>query len=73
MDIERDYARLLKVLASNIKQVRTRLELTQEEMADRGFNYRFYQKLESGTYSPNLFTLHRLAKAFKVKITEFLK
>jgi len=72
MDIEGSYRKLLKRLAANIKKARKARGLTQEEMATYGINYRHYQKIESGRYSPNLYTLHRLAKIFRVSIREFL-
>lgn len=71
MKIERDYGKLLKMIAANIQRIRKDLGLTQEDMAEHGFNYRHYQKLESGSYSPNLRTLHRLAVVLKVSIREF--
>jgi len=61
---------VLSRLASNIKMHRNKLALTQEDMMDFGFNYRFFQKLESGTYCPSLRTLHRVASALKVDIKD---
>ena len=72
MGIENDYKKLLECIAVNIRRIRHQRQLTQEDMMDLGFNYRFFQKLESGTYSPNLRTLHRLARALHVNIKEFL-
>jgi len=71
MSVEKDYKIMLGTLAENIKRIRTEKGLTQEGMIKFGFNYRHYQRIESGEYSPNLFTLFRLAKAFKVPITKF--
>jgi len=45
--------------------------LTQEDMIEFGFNYRHYQKIESGAYSMNLYTLWRLSVAFEVSIDIF--
>ena len=67
------YDRLLKQVAKNIKKARVNKGLTQENMSDHGFNYRHYQKIESGSYSMNLYTLHRLSKIFKVDIKFFFK
>jgi transcriptional regulator with XRE-family HTH domain len=71
MTVQRDYDKLLQCIAYNIRRLRRSRDLTQEDMIDFGFNYRHYQKLESGSYSPNLRTLHRLAIVFKTNITEF--
>jgi DNA-binding XRE family transcriptional regulator len=72
-DMEKAYNRLLKRIALNIKRLRKRRKLTQEQMVDHGFSYRFYQKLESGSYSFNLYTLHRLSVAFKVDVQDFFR
>lgn len=69
----REYEKLLKRVSDNIKKIRKKSGLTQEQMTDHGFNYRYYQKLESGNYSFNLYTLHRLSLAFKVSIQDFFR
>ena len=67
------YIKLLAKIAKNIKTARLKKKLTQEDMIQFGFGYRFYQKLESGRYSFNLFTLHRVAAALKVNIQDLLR
>ena len=69
----RSYKSVIKDLAFNIKKLRTDHSFTQERMAEFGFNYRFYQKLESGSYSPNLHTIYRLAEFFKVDVADLFK
>jgi transcriptional regulator with XRE-family HTH domain len=69
----KSYAVTLKTISKNIKAQRELKSLTQEDMVDFGFNYRHYQKIESGVYSMNLETLHRLAEALDVSIVELLK
>ena len=73
MDQDQSYDLLLKRIAKNIKKARKQKGLTQENMMDYGFNYRHYQKIESGTYSMNLYTLHRLSIIFNVSIRNLLK
>ncbi len=73
MSTDRDYAKLLNKVSQNVKQARLARDLTQEDMVQFGFNYRHYQKLESGKYSLNLHTLHRLAKALKTEVRDFFK
>ncbi|MEZ4846736.1 MAG: helix-turn-helix transcriptional regulator [Bdellovibrionota bacterium] len=68
---DKEYSLVLKDLSKKIKSLREKKGLTQEKMKDFGFNYRHYQKLESGTYSPSFYTLFRLAKAFKVSLKDF--
>jgi DNA-binding XRE family transcriptional regulator len=65
------YNALVRHLAAKVKELRMAKGYTQEEMAQRfGFNYRYYQKLESGTYTPNLRTIFRIAEVFKVKVRD---
>lgn len=71
MNIDRQYERLLKHVASNIRRLRIKKRLTQEDMANHGFNYRHYQRIESGKHSLNLYSLYRLSKVFGVEVTEF--
>lgn len=75
MDVEADakYRKVIERVAHNIKRIRLARKLTQEDMADFGFSYRWYQKVESGKYSPNLYSLHRIAYAFKVDIKRFFE
>lgn len=73
MDKNTEFDRLLKKIASNIKTYRERSGLTQMDMIDHGFNYRHYQRLESGTTGYNLQTLFRLSKVFKIDISDFFK
>ena len=73
MNTDSDYEAFVKKVAANLKKIRIKRGLTQEEMFTKhGFNYRFYQRLESGTHSFNLFTLYRLAKALRVRVRDFV-
>ena len=67
------YDKLLKRIADNIKRVRKAKGYSQRSMEDHGFDLRNYQRLEAGSHSPSLYTLHKLAVAFRVEISEFLK
>jgi len=65
------YEELLSIVAQNIKRCRIVAGLTQEDMRNRGFNYRFYQRLESGSTNATIFTLYRVASALGVPVAEF--
>ena len=65
--------RLMRLVGQRIKILRQRAELTQEQMQDFGFNYRYFQEIESGTANLTIKTLNRLAKAFKVAPIEFFR
>ena len=73
MNQSQKYENLLKRVSENIKKARKKRGLTQEGMTEFGFNYRHYQKIESGKYSMNLYTLHRLAQHFEVSIETFFQ
>lgn len=73
MNQAKSYSILLKKIAKNIQKARKQKGLTQENMIDYGFNYRHYQKVESGSYSMNLYTLYRLSNIFNVSIRNLLK
>ena len=70
---EKDLKLALETIAANAKHFRQLKGLTQEDMADFGFDYRFYQRVESGKHSMSLYTVVRLASAFDVLPFEMLK
>ncbi|WP_413613216.1 helix-turn-helix domain-containing protein [Bdellovibrio sp. HCB-110] len=63
----------MRRIAENIKKIRKSKGLSQRNMEDFGFDLRNYQRLEAGSHSPSLYTLHKLSIAFRVEISEFLK
>jgi len=70
---ESEYNRFLVGFSKNLRAIIDKLGLTQEELSLKcGMNYRFYQKLESGKYSPSLSTIFKLAQALKIKVTDLL-
>lgn len=71
VSLEAKYQRLLVRIAANIKRVRKGKNLSQAAMSNFGFDLRNYQRLEAGSHSPSLFTLHKLSVAFKVPVEEF--
>lgn len=58
-------------IATNIRRVREAKGLTQEDMMSLGFERRWFQRIESGTYSVSLPTLDRVARALKVDVRLF--
>lgn len=73
MTRQTEYEKLLERIAGNIKAHREKGGLTQMDMVEHGFNYRHYQRIESGGAGLNLMTLFRLSKVFKVKIEDLIK
>ncbi|MBL7716593.1 MAG: helix-turn-helix transcriptional regulator [Bdellovibrionales bacterium] len=72
-EIDKKTWRLVRKIARNIRRVREERKLTQEDMENHGFGPRWYQRFESGKHILTLPTLDKLARAFKVDITEFFK
>lgn len=70
MNLEKEYSKFLVKLSENIKALRLEHGYTQEEMVQFGFNYRHYQKLESGTHSPSLSTLFKISKLYKITLSD---
>lgn len=70
---EKNYQKLLTVFGKNVKKVRESKDLRQADMIEYGFSERYIQKIESGKYSPSLYTVHRLAEAFGVSISELIE
>jgi transcriptional regulator with XRE-family HTH domain len=54
-----------------VHEIRTRRGLTQEDMMERGFSLRHYQRIEAGR-SVTLATMWKLAQAFNVQPRELL-
>ena len=71
--VEQSYQKRLVQIATNIKQVRKSRKLSQRDMEQFGFDLRNYQRLEAGKHSPSVFTLHKLALAFKVPLSRLVK
>lgn len=69
--LDKEVLRLTKRFSTNLKKMRIKKGLTQEDMVEYGFNYRHYQRLESGTNPPSFSTLVRLAQIMGVEVTEF--
>jgi transcriptional regulator with XRE-family HTH domain len=56
-----------KLVGRNVRKVRLRVGLTQEEFAERsGFSQQYISGLEKGRRNPTIVTIYELAKAFGV-------
>lgn len=64
---------LVARIAKNARALRAKADLTQEQMREYGFNYRYYQKIEAEDVTPNLMTLVKLALAFGVDVKDLLR
>ena len=59
--------------AGNLKKLRKSKGVTQEQMRDYGFNYRYYQKMEAGQVNIRLDVIVRLVNTFKCSISDLFK
>jgi XRE family transcriptional regulator, fatty acid utilization regulator len=61
-------------LGSNLREARTRLELTQEQVAERsGVHATEVSRIEAGKRDPKVSTLERLAAAVELPPGQLLK
>ena len=68
---EADFRRFCGEFGQRVRKVRARRGLTQEDMMDRGFSLRHYQRIEAGR-SVTLRTIWKLAKALGVQPKDLL-
>jgi transcriptional regulator with XRE-family HTH domain len=71
--LDERYWKLMRRVAENIRGIRKTKGLTQEDMMALGFERRWFQRIESGTYSVSLPTLDKISRALKADISEFFK
>lgn len=64
-----------KTISENIKKMRTKLDLTQDDLAKKAdIKYTTLMKVESGTVNkPSVQTMAKIAKALGVSIEELIK
>ncbi len=64
-----------KIISENIKKMRTKLGLTQDDLAKRAdVKYTTLMKVESGVVNkPSVQTMAKIAKALGVSIEDLLK
>jgi transcriptional regulator with XRE-family HTH domain len=60
--VEEPFQRFCKVFGQRVRALRERRGLTQEDMMERGFSLRHYQRIEAGR-SVTLRTIWKLARA----------
>ena len=65
--------RLLKLVGKRVRDLRRKAEMTQEDLMSHGFERRYYQRIEAGTVNLSLISLNKLAKAFRVPVSQLLQ
>lgn len=67
-------AQITKKVGQKVRAEREKKKLSQEELAELAGFYRTYiGHIETGAYSPSMFTLWRIAKALKIDLAKLLK
>jgi transcriptional regulator with XRE-family HTH domain len=69
--VEADFDTFCERLGRRVRDLRVKRGLTQEDMTERGFSLRHYQRIEAGR-SVTLRTIWKLARAFNVSARELL-
>ena len=62
--------RVLQDFGNRLRRVRRTRNLRQLDVESLGLSYKYYQRLEAGQSNPTLLTLHRLAAAFEIPLSE---
>lgn len=62
--------RLLRALGNRLRCLRRARHLRQFDMENLGLSYKYYQRLESGQVNPTLLTLHKVASALNVSVSD---
>jgi DNA-binding XRE family transcriptional regulator len=67
-----DFSVYARAVGANVRKARLLRGLTQEQVAARGFTYRFFQELERGVRNPSLRMLYDLATALDVTVADLV-
>jgi len=63
-----------KLIGSKIRDTRKQRGFTQEKLAEAaGYDSAYIGHVETGRYSPSVYTVWRMAKAMDIKLSELLK
>jgi len=71
--MDRRKSLVFKKVGGEIRRLRLEKALTLEDMQDYGFSPQHFQKVESGKKEASFYTLCRIARAFKIKISDLVK
>ncbi|MFH1653029.1 MAG: helix-turn-helix transcriptional regulator [Pseudomonadota bacterium] len=64
--------KFFKKFGAEVRKVRLETGMTLEDMQSFGFSAQHFQKIESGQKAINLYTAHRISKAFKIRIDDLI-
>jgi transcriptional regulator with XRE-family HTH domain len=73
-DLKALKAKITGKVGERVRYEREKRKLSQEELADLAGFYRTYiGHIETGAYSPSMFTLWRIAQALKIDLSKLVK
>lgn len=65
--------RISMIVGDEIKKARVKAGISQEELSDKAGFYRTYAgHVEVGRYTPSIYTLYKIAKALKIKVSSLI-
>lgn len=70
--MDKEQERFFNKFGANVRKLRLSKSLTLEDMQEYGFSTAHFQKIESGKKAVNLYTAARIAKAFKVTLSDLV-
>ena len=74
--VKQEHKRIKQILVKNLKKYRAKLNLTQEQSAERaGVAYKYWQRLEMDSQAdlPSLPIIFKMAEALKVEASQLLE
>jgi transcriptional regulator with XRE-family HTH domain len=68
--MDRKQEQFFKKFGAEVRKIRLSKGLTLEAMQNYGFSAQHFQKIEAGKKAVNLYTVYRICKAFKIKLSD---
>jgi transcriptional regulator with XRE-family HTH domain len=68
-----DFQTFLGRVARNLRKARWRKGMRQEDVAGKGFTYRYLQEIERGERNPSLKMLFELAQVLEVRVADLVE
>jgi len=65
--------KISELVGEEIRKARLKTGMSQEDLSDKAGFYRTYAgHIEVGRYTPSIYTLYKIAKALKVKVSTLI-
>lgn len=70
--MEKAQEQFFKKFGAAVREIRQKKKMTLEDMIEYGFAPQHLQKIETGQKAVSLFTVHRIAIAFGMKVSALI-